>query len=100
MCLHRRHKPIFVARKLLTYSSTFVKFAIKYVTGKNHIAKSKFVEEYVGTIKPTKYLTIDFPTKAKCVVSVFTHLEYVWNMCHTQIPPIVLTVLHSRIWNV
>jgi len=40
------------------------------VTGKNHIAKSKFVEEYVGTIKPTKYLTIDFPTKAKCVVRI------------------------------
>jgi hypothetical protein len=68
--LHRRHKPIFVARKPLTYSSTFVKFVIKYVTGKNHIAKSKFVEEYVGTIKPTKYFTFEFPAKVKCVVRI------------------------------
>jgi hypothetical protein len=68
--MHRRHKPIFVARKPLTYSSIFVKFAIEYVTGKNHIAKSKFVGEYVRTIKPIKYLTIDFPTKVKCLVRI------------------------------
>ena len=67
---HRGHKLIFVARKPLTYSSSFVKFAIKYVTGKNYITKSKFVEEYMRTIKPTKYLTIDFPTKIKCVVRI------------------------------
>jgi hypothetical protein len=59
-----------VAHKPLTYSSTFVKFRIKYVTRKNYITKSKFVEEYVRTIKPTKYLTIDFPTKIKCVVRI------------------------------
>jgi hypothetical protein len=59
-----------VARKPLTYFSTFVKFVIKYVTGKNHIAKSKFAEEYVGTIKPTKYLTFEFPAKVKCVVGI------------------------------
>jgi hypothetical protein len=38
--------------------------------GKNHIAKSKFVEEYVRTIKPTKYLAIEFSTKIKCVVRI------------------------------
>jgi S-adenosylmethionine/arginine decarboxylase-like enzyme len=62
---------MFVACKPSTYSSTCVKFAIKYVTGKNyHIAKSKFVKKYVRTVKSTKYFTIDFPTKAKCVVRI------------------------------
>jgi hypothetical protein len=67
---HQRNKLIFVACKPLTYSFTFVKFVIEYVTGENHITKSKFVEEYVRTIKLTKYLTIDFTPQVKCLVRI------------------------------
>jgi len=48
---HRRQEPFLVARKTYTKPSTFVKYAIKFVSGANVIANSKFAEQYAKNNK-------------------------------------------------
>ena len=48
---HWRQEPFLVTRKTYTKPSTFVKYAIRFVSGANLIANSKFAEQYVKNNK-------------------------------------------------
>ena len=48
---HWRQEPFLVACKTYTKPSTFVKYVIKFVSGANPIANSKFEEQYVKNNK-------------------------------------------------
>jgi hypothetical protein len=58
---HRRQEAFLVAGKTYTKPSTFVKYVIKLVGAANPIADSKFVEEYVMSIKQIKYFKFKWP---------------------------------------
>jgi len=47
---HRRQEP-FLVTKTYTKPSTFVKYAVKFVSGTNPIANSKFAEQYAKNNK-------------------------------------------------
>jgi hypothetical protein len=44
---HRKQGPIFVANKIITQPSTYVKFAIKFEITANPVTNSKFVDDFV-----------------------------------------------------
>ena len=46
-CFHWKQGPIFVAHKIITQSSTYVKFVIKFEITANPITNSKFVDDFV-----------------------------------------------------
>jgi hypothetical protein len=45
--LHWKQGPIFVAHKVITQSSTYVKFVIKFEITTNPVTNSKFVDDSV-----------------------------------------------------
>jgi hypothetical protein len=51
---HRRQEPFLVTCKTYTKPSTFVKYVIKFVSGTNPIANSKFAEQYVKNNKASQ----------------------------------------------
>jgi len=76
MSRHWRQEPFLVTHKTYTKPSTFVKYAIKFVSGANPITNSKFVEQYAKNNKENQIFWVEF-----------IHLVKMFNedMCESQL---------------